>query len=187
MRLEPSPAPSAPTMGAFFLASLRIGLMSFGGGITVLIHREFVAQRRWIGDEDFAAMLSVAQMMPGANVANLLIATGTRLFGWPGAPAAVVGLLSGPLLAVLGFLFAYDHLRDSAAIEMFTLGVVASAAGLLAVIALKTGRKSARRWQGAVVIGATVTAVGLLQLPLLPCLAVIVPISIALTWGRMRP
>ena len=59
----------------------RIGLTSFGGGMSGWLMREFVQRRRWMDEEEFLAGLGLAQAFPGVNVVNMAIWIGYRLRG----------------------------------------------------------------------------------------------------------
>ena len=52
-----------------FSGFARIGLMGFGGVAPVARH-VIVEERKWLDDRDYAAVLGVGQILPGANVLN---------------------------------------------------------------------------------------------------------------------
>ena len=91
----------------------------------------------WIDDDDFASSLAIAQMLPGANVVNLVICMGDQLRGAAGAAVGVFGFLVGPFLAVIALSTAFDRLPDVAALEAASQGVAFAAIGLLLVICLR--------------------------------------------------
>src|SRR4051794_24013888 len=98
-------------LGGLFIAFLKVSLCGFGGGI-VWAHRIVVAQRRWIGEEEFADILSLCQFMPGPNVVGIAVCVGARLRGLAGAMVAVSGFLLIPWtigfsLGVLFLQYAY--------------------------------------------------------------------------------
>ena len=68
-----SPAAARPSTLQLFLIFARIGLTSFGGGLSGWLMREFVRDRAWIGEEEFLDGLSLAQALPGVNVTNMAI------------------------------------------------------------------------------------------------------------------
>jgi len=107
------PADTAPAhrIGLFklFLLFSQLGLSSFGGSVSAWMHRAFVERRRLIGETEFVAALGLARIMPGATVVNLAVVVGRRLRGAAGAAAAVLGLLLGPCLAVVGFAILYGR------------------------------------------------------------------------------
>lgn len=77
-----------PSALQLFLIFARIGLTSFGGGLSGWMLREFVQRRRLMSEEDFLNGLSVAQALPGVNVTNMAIWIGYKLGGRNGAIAS---------------------------------------------------------------------------------------------------
>src|ERR1700760_576911 len=101
-----------PFSGGFiqlFLVFSQIGLSSFGGSVAAWMHREFVERRGWLEESEFATALAAARIMPGVNIVNLAVLIGQRLKGFPGAAAAVAGLLTGPILVVIGLAVLYQR------------------------------------------------------------------------------
>ncbi len=70
-----------------FLIFARIGLTSFGGGLSGWLLREFVQQRKWITEEVFLNGLAISQALPGINGTNMAIWIGYSLRGTIGAVA----------------------------------------------------------------------------------------------------
>ena len=75
------------TLAGIFWVFFRIGLLSFGGGLTGWVYLEIVAARQWMTDDEFMSGIAVSQILPGANVANLAIYVGSTLKGPIGAVA----------------------------------------------------------------------------------------------------
>ncbi|MGP1614013.1 MAG: chromate transporter, partial [Pollutimonas bauzanensis] len=69
----PAQTSAPPSLLTMFLAFSRIGITSFGGGLSGWLMREFVRQRRWISEEEFLSGLALSQAFPGINVVNLSI------------------------------------------------------------------------------------------------------------------
>jgi len=102
----------SPFAGGFiqvFLVFSQIGLSSFGGSVAAWMHREFVERRGWLEESEFATALAVARILPGVNIVNLAVLIGQRLKGLIGVAAAVAGLLTGPILVVIGLGFLYQR------------------------------------------------------------------------------
>ena len=176
----------APSLAALFAVCVKIGCFSFGGGLSGWLHREFVVRHRWIDDAEFASALAVSQILPGANVVNLVIAMGDQLRGAPGAVAGVFGFLVGPFFAVLGIYAVHDRIAESPTLSALTEGVTFAALGLLVVICIR-GVQRLRRWlPGLVIVAVTALAVGVLRLPLIPVVLALAPISIWLASRRHR-
>ena len=177
-----SPAAAAPGVTAIFLLFLRIGLLSFGGGLTGWVFREVVVQRRWIAEDEFMSGMALGQMLPGTNITNLAVYVGQRLRGAAGSVAAFVGLLSGPFVAVLLLAGVYGALKQLPHAAEAMDGIAAAAIGLLLVVALRGVTRVSRRPAGAVSMVATLAGVGLLHIPFLLVVAVVGPLSVAAAW-----
>ena len=201
------PTPDEVGLVELFLLFSQLGLSSFGGGVSAWMHRAFVERRGWLGETEFAAAFALARIMPGVNVVNLAVLIGQRLRGAPGAAAAALGLLVGPSLAAIGLTVAYDALAGSAVLHAAIEGAAAAAAGLLIAMGVASARGGARggerrpeaaaagpswfvrRWRnlGAIAVLLTVfVLIGLMQLPTVPVVLCMAPVSIALAYLAMR-
>ncbi len=52
-------------LASLFLVFFRVGLFSFGGGLSGWIYREVVTLRGWMSDDDFFSGLALSQILPG--------------------------------------------------------------------------------------------------------------------------
>jgi chromate transporter len=84
-------------LGAFFTAFLIIALCGVSGGSGIVWARRIaVENRRWIGDGEFADILSLCQFMPGPNIIGIAVCVGAKMRGVIGAIAALCGFLVIP-------------------------------------------------------------------------------------------
>jgi chromate transporter len=189
---EPRP-PCRAGFGELFLLFSKIGLSSFGGGVSVWMHTALVDQRGWLDEKEFSSALALARIMPGVNIVNLAILIGHRLIGFNGAVAAVAGLLVGPSLVVIAAAIVYGRFAGVMIVDVSLAGTAASAAGLLIAMGVKSGGQivrgglasKGRTAQGVgtiVVLVATFVLVGVLRLPTVPTVLCLAPFSLALAW-----
>ncbi len=91
------------TLWEIFITSMKIGLLSYGGGNTtiVLFHREYVEKRKLIDDETFSHMIGPSIFVPGPSGLNIAYATGLEVHGVAGAIVSMFGLMLPPLLIVI--------------------------------------------------------------------------------------
>ena len=70
-----------------FLSFLQIGLFSFGGGYAAmpLLQEQLVARNGWLSGQEFADLVTIAEMTPGPIAVNAATFVGTKLAGLPGA------------------------------------------------------------------------------------------------------
>jgi chromate transporter len=181
----------------FFLLFSAIGLSSFGGGVSMWVHRALVERRGWLGESEFSAALALARIMPGVNIINLAVLIGHRLMGLAGAVAAVMGLLAGPSLVVIGLAILYRQFAGSIILDTVLQGMAASAAGLLIAMGLKsasriiriglasTGRM-AERVGTIVVLAAMFVSVGVFHFPTVPMVLCLAPCSWAVAFFAAR-
>lgn len=162
----------------------RIGLLSFGGGLSGWVYREVVVLRRWMDEDEFMSGLALSQILPGANIANLSIYIGQKLHGLVGAAATFIGLLSGPFFAVLALAGVYSASKTVPYAEPAMDGVAAAAIGLLLIIVGRGARRATRSPQALFALLATFVGVGLLHFSLLLVVAVVGPLSVAAAWRR---
>lgn len=91
-----------PTTLDWLRVNVAIGTLSFGAASRVVLYEDAVVRERgWLDAEEFAEVLTVAQLLPGPNLVNLSAYLGYRLVG---PLAAVLGILClclpGAVLAV---------------------------------------------------------------------------------------
>lgn len=173
------------TRQGLFRCFLIVGVTGFGGVLPVFVH-EVVRKRAWLEQEEFTELLAVCQVLPGPNIVNMSMVMGMRTCGLSGAFVSVLGLLLLPVILVLalGALYAsFAHLPE---VEGAVRSIAAAAAGLLIAI---TARLFWPQRANPVAIGIgllVLIAIAWFRMPLLWVLAVLGPVSIALTWWRRR-
>ena len=174
-----------PTIAKLFFLCLRVGLISFGGGLTGWFYRELVILRGWVSEEDFYSSQAVAQMLPGPNIANLVICLGEQLCGSPGALACCTGIFIGPFFCVIALNFLFERFSGIDAIQVGTSGIAFAAIGLMWVICLRGIRRAMKFPPSLLVVAATAIAVGVFHWPLLPVVLSMGAISVGLAWRRI--
>lgn len=121
-----------PSLSVLFFTFLKIGAVTFGGGFAMipLIEREVCSRRRWVEKSELADLLAVSQSVPGAIAINTVTFLGMRLRGFPGALAAIAGMVLPSFIVILAI--------AAALYRYITLPVIANAFGGIraAVVAL---------------------------------------------------
>lgn len=171
-----------PSRRAMCLAFVKLGLTSFGGGLSGWLMHDFVRVRRWVSEEEFLTGLAMAQTLPGVNVVNMAIWLGYRVGGTMGALSCVLGITVPPMIVVILLAFGYGFLSRYHATNLVLEGAAAAAIGLNLAMGLRAGRRNIRKLVPAVVMVVVFVAVGLLRLPTLLTVGVVGPISVALAY-----
>jgi chromate transporter len=179
-------APDRP-VSLFDLAAvfLRIGLTSFGGGLSAWMYREVVDRRRWLSEEEFLGGLTLAQILPGANVVNLSIYIGQRLRGGAGGVLAVTSLLLPPMVFAVLLAAAFHSLGHAAWLHNLLEGVAAGAIGLTLSVGYRAARHatSTNRWAPLFVMSVFL-AVGVMRWPMIPVVLGAAALAILSAWRK---
>jgi chromate transporter len=178
--------PPIPSHADLFLAFFQITLSGFGGTLP-WTRRMFVEKKRWMTAEEFNDVYALCQFLPGPNIVNLTSVFGSRMRGPTGALAAWSGFLLLPFCMMVAAGMLYERYGDAVAVRGALAGVAPAAAGLVIATVAKMAAPLFRSvGPPAVVMLATVVAIGVMRWPLVPVLLVMAPISVALAWRR-RP
>jgi chromate transporter len=180
--LPPAPPPVVSTRALFF-RFLEVGLSGFGG-VLPFAHRMMVEERRWLGEVEFAEVMSIAQFLPGPNIVNIAVIVGRRFQGPKGSFAAVLGLMLMPMVIVFALALVYARFAEVERVRHAFNGVAAAASGLVLAMGLKMARAIRGSAVAMAIAGASIIAIGLARLPLLWVLAVMAPLSIAIAWTQ---
>jgi chromate transporter len=156
--LPSAPAPHLVEPGLLELlrVSLFLGLIGFGGGISVLgtIESIAVVRRRWISRDQFATTATIAQMLPGGAASNALAYIGLRLRGVPGAVVAYTGFVAPGAVLVTALAWVYVRYGAIPGAGAFLSGINAAVVGVILAIAVRMSRTGVRRWWQMGVTGA---------------------------------
>jgi len=177
----------------------RIGLQSFGGGVStlLLIERAFVTQHGWLEQEELAGYLNLSLLAPGPNLVALTILIGYKLGGVPGIAASLFGLLVPSTLLTCLLTAGEQAVQRVAVVQTMLAGIVPATGGLLLVVAIKYSspllrRSREERWSSLLgsltILGAAVLAVLLwkISVTLILCAAALAGIGLFAGWLPQR-
>jgi len=178
----PSAQRTRPELAEFLRTSVGLGLVGFGGGVSVLatIERTMVSHRRWLTEREFVNTATVAQMLPGGAAANVLAYVGLRFHGVRGALAGYVGFVAPGAVLVAALAWLYARFGTVPRADAFLSGLNAALVGIIIAITVRMARTGVRRlWQmgvaGTAVLLAMLGGAGSLEL-------VFLGISAGLVW-----
>jgi chromate transporter len=135
---ERTPVP----MKDFLLYFLRLGALGFGGPIALVgyMQRDLVEERRWIGREDFAEGLALAQLSPGPLAAQLAIYLGWVRGGIPGSTLVGAAFVLPSFLLVIALAALYLHFGGLPWLQWVFYGVGASVIAIIFRSAFRLGK-----------------------------------------------
>ena len=177
-----------PSVLEIFRAFSGIAIIGFGGVLPFARHM-MVEKRGWLTGKEFSELLAFSQFLPGGNICNMAIVVGQRFHGAVGSLAAITGLMLWPTLIVVALGSLYTRYADSVLLHDALAGMGAGAAGLLLSMVAKMATPLFERGAG-VPLGFAIIAfvcVAVFQMPLVPVLLIVAPLSIAAAWWKIRP
>lgn len=171
MNADPNPSPlhRPASLTELFLTFTGLALQGFGGVLAVA-QQVLCERKRWLTKEQFLEMLALGQVLPGPNVCNLSLMVGDRFFGKRGAFVALAGMMSVPLVVVLGLTALYAKFAAYPLVAGALRGMGAVAAGLIIGSALRLAAPMKNNPMGLAACtglgGATFVMIALLRWPL---------------------
>jgi chromate transporter len=174
-----------PTALRLFLVFCRIGLTSFGGGLSGWLLRELVQERQWLGEEEFLNGLALSQALPGINVTNLAIWIGYRLHGPVGAITCFLGIVVPPAFVIVGIGALFATLSAFPLTYPLLNGAGAAAIGLSLSMGITAARRVPRRAIPLAMMAATFVAIAIFEVPLAWVALVAGCVSVALEYRRL--
>lgn len=130
--------------GSIFLAFLKMGPFTFGGGYALIpvIEREIVEKKKWLPSEELADIWAVAGSVPGAVAANSAAMIGYRIAGLRGSLAALFGMLFPSFCLMIALSVFYLQFKDNAKVEAAFTAIRATVAALIVYGAIRICRTS---------------------------------------------
>jgi len=133
-------------IGDLFLSTLKIGLITFGGGLAIIavIEREFSCRKKWIDPDEMIDIIAVSQSLPGVIAINSSVMTGYRIAGIPGAVATALGVTIPSLVVLMIVTVFYSEFRDNPWVNAAFKGLSVGVAALLAAVVVRMGKRVLR-------------------------------------------
>ena len=140
--MERNREPGGATIWPLLRIWVGIGMQSFGGGAStqLMIRREFVEKRGWVGDAELGQMWNLCLFTPGINLIALAVLIGRKLGGRWGIAASMVGMLVPSAMITCLLAAGFEAVRDSTVIHAVLRGVVPATAGMMGVVAVSFAR-----------------------------------------------
>ena len=94
---------------------LKIGAFTFGGGYAMIpiIQYEVVNRRKWLSEQEYVELLTIAQAAPGPISLNTAVFVGYKCKGYKGALAAILGVVLPSFVIILLVAMFFHTMRDN--------------------------------------------------------------------------
>jgi len=116
-----------------FFTFFRIGLLTFGGGYTVLplLQQEVAVRKQWVSQEEIIDYYAVGQCLPGMMGVNTVILIGHKLKGKAGSASAALGFAAPSLAIILVIASLIQNFSELAIVQSAFAGIRAAVCALV--------------------------------------------------------
>ena len=155
-----------------FLAMLKIGLFTFGGGYAMiaLLENEFVTKRGWLEQEEFLDVAAIAESTPGPIAINSATYIGYKRGGLMGALVATLGITLPSFCIIYAISLFFDAFLSLAVVAYAFQGIRVAVIYLILSAGLRMLKKMKRT-------PFSVTAVAVTVILMLTCALLSVKLS----------
>ena len=126
-----------------FTAFFRIGLFTFGGGMSMLpmLQKELVESKQWLTEEEILNYFAIGQCTPGIIAVNVATFCGYKRAGLSGAIVSTVGIVCPSWIVITLIAGSISRFSDIVWIQRAMKGVYVAVAALLARAVFTFGKK----------------------------------------------
>lgn len=130
---------------SIFFVFLRLGALTFGGGLAMLpIIKRDIVDRGWIPEEEFSDYIAVAQVAPGMIAINIATLVGMHLRKRLGALVAVIGVALPSLIVITIIASLLSEFADIVLVQKILKGIIIVVVILLGTAIIEIGSKAIR-------------------------------------------
>ena len=157
-----------------FLAFVKVGSLTFGGGYTMLplLHREIAEKRGWASIEEITDYYAVAQVLPGIIAIKAAALIGYKHNGALGSFLAACGVAFPAVVASLIIAVSIDHLLEFELARHAFNGVRVAVLALVIDAVVKMWKSGVKDFIGFGIFAVALAAFMFLQVsPVIPVVA----------------
>jgi len=127
-----------------YVAFMRIGGLTFGGGLTMLpmLKYELVEKKQWIEEEELLDCYAIGQCTPGIIAVNTATFVGYKKQGVLGGICATLGMVTPSLVIITLIATALHSFMNNAILQHAMTGVRGVVCALMLNTVLTLGKKS---------------------------------------------
>ncbi len=126
-----------------FFVFLKLGALTFGGGLAMLpIIKKEICGRGWIDEDVFDDYIAVAQVAPGMIAINIATLVGLHLRKRLGAIIAVIGVALPSLIIIVLIATLLTEFNDIVIIQKMLQGIILVVIILLSAAIINIGRRA---------------------------------------------
>ena len=166
-----------------FIVFGKIGAFTIGGGIPMIaaIKSELV-ERKWLNNEDFIDIITLAQTAPGLFAVNISILTGHRLRGTKGSVVATIASCLPPFLIILLVAMFFTTFKDNEYVIKAFKGIRPVVVALIGVPMTDMLKSTKMSWWAWLIVVGSMTLVCFLKVSPIYILVCVIAMALFISW-----
>ena len=166
-----------------FLVFAKIGAFTIGGGIPMIaaIKNELV-KRKWLNDEDFIDIITLAQTAPGLFAVNISILTGHKLRGTKGSIVATIASCLPPFLIILIVAMFFTEFKDNEYVLKAFKGIRPVVVALIGIPMIDMIKATRMKWWSWLIVITSMTLVCFLKFSPIYILICVIVMAAFVSW-----
>ncbi len=140
-----------------FLAFVKIGAVTFGGGLAMLpiLERELSQKRGWVTQDELIDYYAIGQATPGIIAVNVATFCGHKLRGVLGGVVATLAIVTPSIVVITVLAMFINSIDQIPVIQKALAGINIAVAANLSYSFLKLFKKTAANIFGAILMAAS--------------------------------
>lgn len=132
------------TLVRLYLAFLKVGSMTFGGGLAMMpmMQKELGEKRGWITDDELIDYYAIGQSTPGIVAVNVSTFVGYKQAGILGGIIATLGMVTPSLVIISILATLISSIEEYPVVQKALNGVNVSVAALLSKVGYDFSRRT---------------------------------------------
>ena len=165
----------------------KIGAFTIGGGIPMIAAiKSELTKRKWLNDEDFVDIITLAQTAPGLFAANIAILTGNKLRGTKGSIVATIASCLPPFLIILLIAMFFTGFKDNEYVIRAFKGIRPVVVALIGVPMIDMIKATKMRWWSWIIVATSMTLVCFLKVSPIYILICVIVVALFISWYNNR-
>lgn len=145
-----------------------------------------LVDRKWLTDEDFIDIITLAQTVPGLFAVNISILTGHRLRGTRGSVVATIGSCLPPFLIILLVAMFFTSFKDNEYVIRAFKGIRPVVVALIGVPLIDMIKSTQMRWWSWIIVVSSMVLVCLLSVSPIYILICVIVMAAFISWYNNR-
>lgn len=141
-----------------------------------------LVERKWLKDEDFLDIITLAQTAPGLFAANIAILTGHKLRGTKGSVVATIASCLAPFLIILLIAIFFTGFKDNEYVIKAFKGIRPVVVALIGVPMIDMIKATKMRWWSWVIVLASMVLVCFMKVSPIYIIICVIVISLSVAY-----